>query len=187
MPVFWVKLVIPWVWGPWQWQGLMAVKGTNQRHSRLVFTLGRTADPAQAFEAALAHTDHNALWSNVFKEKGGNWSIHFSASYFTKALQRNISFDHSDLSLIINVKILLTEIAQRLWADGDFNLTSHQHNEEDTVGNWPWAPKASTRKWRINPYSHFIGQRKSHGRPNFQGTTAWPNAGKGRWGIDNTW
>lgn len=39
----------------------MAVKGTNQRHSRLVFTLGRTADPAEAFEAALAHADYNAL------------------------------------------------------------------------------------------------------------------------------
>ena len=165
----------------------MAVKGTNQRHCRLVFTLGRTADPAQAFEAALAHTNHNALWSNVFKEKGGNWSIHFWASYFTKTLQRNISFDHSDFSLIINMKILLTEITQRPWADGGFTLTHHQHNKEDKVGNRLLAPKASTWKWHTTPYSHFTGQRKSHGRPNFQGSTAWPNAGKGRWGIDNTW
>lgn len=39
------------------------------------------------------------------------------ASYFTKALQRNISFDRFDFSLIINVNILLIEITQRPWAE----------------------------------------------------------------------
>ena len=44
------------------------------------------------------------------------------------------------------MKILLTEITQRPWADGGFNLTHHQHNMEDKVGNRLLAPKASTRK-----------------------------------------
>ena len=89
--------------------------------------------------------------------------------YFTEALQRNISFDHFDFSLIINVNILLIEITQRSRADRGFSWTHHQHNREDQGGNHMLALKESTWKWHGSPHSQVTGQRDSRGPPSFKG------------------
>lgn len=116
----------------------MGVKGTNQRHSRLVFTLGRMLAGQRPLKPLLL-TQIIMHYEVMSSKKRGTLKYTRLASYFTKGLQRNISFDHSDFSLIINVNILLIEITQRPRANGGFSLTHPQGqwgNIKQEMAHW---------------------------------------------------